>query len=304
MSVQLLSTATKIDFLGKRYIAFIFSALCVVASIYLWVSTGQGKFGIDYTGGHEIVVRTDKHSDDIRKALESAGLSGATVQSFEFGSSEYSVRLSSNLSSKEVSQKIVEALKGKSEKPVEVLKQDYVGPTIGEELKNKAYIAMALGLVGMLIYISYRFEFAFALGAVVALFHDVVVAMGAYLLAGHQVTVATLAAAMTIVGYSVNDTIVIFDRVREEIYNNEKMTLEEIINYSINATLARTIITSLLTFFSCLALYFVGGGAIADLTFYLLVGVIAGCYSTIFIASPVAIAWERWKGRKNREVAA
>jgi preprotein translocase subunit SecF len=250
------------------------------------------------------VVRTALKADEVRAKLETGGFRDVIVQSFERGTNEYSIRFASALSSNEIAKNIVSALSQDASHEASILKQDFVGPAIGEELKNKAYLAIAIGLIGMLIYISVRFEFAFALGAVAALFHDVVVAMGVYLLFGHQITVATLAAAMTIVGYSVNDTIVIFDRVREELFKQDKMSLEEVVNYSINVTLSRTIITNLLTFFSCLALYLVGGGAIADLSFFLLVGVLAGCYSTIYIASPVAIAWESWRRKRLAAQAA
>ncbi len=279
-----------------RYFAFLLSTLLIAGSVYLWVTTGESKFGIDYLGGHELVVRVDEGvtSADIRKQLSKEGID-PVVQAFEEAEGEYSIRLSSDKKTKEVRDLITNSLKGISKDTVEVIKADFVGPTIGEELKRNALIAILVGLVGMLIYISFRFEVAFAVGAVAALFHDVIVSMGVYLFFDYTISVATLAAALTIVGYSVNDTIIVFDRVREEIYRQQKATLEDIINYSINATLSRTIITSLLTFFSAIALLLYGGGAIADLSLFLCVGVVTGTYSTIFIASPVALAWENFR---------
>ncbi|MCL4160665.1 UNVERIFIED_CONTAM: hypothetical protein GTU68_005708, partial [Idotea baltica] len=213
---------------------------------------------------------------------------------------EFSIKLpGSEIGSGEVKSEISSVL-NKNFKSVIIQKTDFVGPTIGAELKKKALIAILVGLVGILAYITIRFEFAYALGAVVALFHDVIVCMGIYLLTDRTLSMATLAAALTIVGYSVNDTIILFDRVRENLFSASKdESLLDIFNSSINSTLSRTIITSLLTLFSALALLIYGGGAIADLSLFLVIGVIAGTYSTIFIAAPVALAWENFAVKRR-----
>lgn len=306
MSIELISNKLNIDFLAKKYIAFIFSALMIAASAYIWFERGEAKFGIDYRGGHEIIVKAEQgiSSPDIRRALSDGGVENPVVQAFEAESNEYSIRLGGMVDkegheikdeSRIVREAVVAALSKAFPDKVEVIKTDFVGPTIGKELRKKALIAILVGLVGMLAYITYRFEFAFAVGAVVALFHDVIVAMGIYLFCGFDIGVATLAAALTIVGYSVNDTIIVFDRMREEIFKRKDFDLIELMNESINATLSRTVITSLLTFFSALALLLFGGAAIADLSLFLCVGVVCGTYSTIFIASPVALAWENFR---------
>ena len=173
----------------------------------------------------------------------------------------------------------------------EILKIDYVGPTAGEELRTQALIAIIISVIGILIYISVRFEFAFALGAIVALFHDIVIGLGIYLLLGDTISVTTLAAALTLLGYSVNDTIVIFDRIREKLITAKSYVLENVINEALTEMLSRTIITSILTLFSAVALLIFGGGEIRDLSLFLVVGIVIGCYSTVFIASPVALWW-------------
>lgn len=301
--MEIISSKTKFDFMGKKYIAFLLSLIVIVASFYEWFATGSEKFGIDYTGGHEVVVKIggEADSEGIRKALKDGGIAAPIVQAFESEQGEYSIRVGGEEESAKVRQSIMSALKNQYSSEIEIIKTDFVGPTIGQELRRKALIAVIVGLIGILGYITYRFEFAFALGAVAALFHDVVVAIGVYLLLGQTISVATLAAALTVVGYSVNDTIIVFDRMREEIFKRQKYDLIEVMNFSINVTLSRTIITSLSTLFAAASLLIFGGGAIADLSLFLVIGVITGTYSTIFIASPVALAWEDFRSRRVKE---
>ena len=293
---------TNIDFLSKAPAAFVLSVVLVVGSIYLWVSKGDDKYGTDYRGGTEVVARINDttSSEGVRSGLEKQGLSDVTVQSFEIGSNEYSIRLAEATDARA---RIETGLKAAFPDKVEVLKVDVVGPTIGKELREKALIAIFISLIVMLIYISVRFEFAFAAGAVVALFHDVIIATGGYLLAGHTLNAGTLAAALTITGYSVNDTIVIYDRIREEMMKRDHFDLKDLINESMNAMLSRTIITSLLTFFSALALLLIGGGAIADLSLFLCIGLVSGVYSTIYIAAPVAILIDKMRESRRAERA-
>ncbi len=295
--MELISKKLNFDFIGNCWKGISISLALLVMSFYIWFAKGESKYGIDFKGGHELVVKITgaPGSEKIREMLVQSGVDDIIVQSFEIGSDEYSIRLSVNAGdSKTVREKIDGGLKKAFDANYQgVIKSDFVGPTIGEELRTRALYACLFALIGILIYVAYRFEMAFALGAVVALFHDVIVAMGVYLMCGHTINVGTVAAALTIVGYSVNDTIVIFDRVREEILKHDKFDLAALMNESINATLSRTIITSMLTIFSVLALLIFGGGAIADLSVYLLAGMVAGCYSTIFIASPVALWWNK-----------
>jgi len=289
-----------IDFFAASKYAFVLSFLLTVGTIYIWFATGEKKYGIDFVGGNEFVVKVDtgEGSDKIRSALETAHIENAIVQSFEMGSNQYSVRLGNELGdAKTIREKVDSALKAAFADKYSIVKTDYVGPLVGEELKRDALIALTLGLIGILVYVSFRFEMSFALGAVVALFHDVTVGLGVYLLLGHTLTMGAVAAALTVIGYSVNDTIVIFDKVREEVLKHKNPNLKAIMNESVNLMLSRTIITTLLTFFSALALLLVGGGAISDLSLFLVVGIFTGAYSTIYVASPVALMWERFRGR-------
>ncbi len=297
--MELISTKTNINFLSKAKYAIALSTVLIAYSLFLWFSMGDTKYGVDYTGGNEFIISAPSAStDQIRTSLKASDIDGAVVQEFEKGSGEYSIRLSANFQDTQVLQdKILTSIKS-IEANTKILSSNFVGPTIGEELRRSAMIAIIIGLIGMLAYISYRFEFAFALGAVVALTHDVIISLGVYLFFDLPLSMATLAAAMSIVGYSVNDTIIIFDRVREEMTKRKEFVLDEVVNYSVNATLSRTIITSLLTLFSALALYVFGGGAIKELALFLVAGIIVGSYSTIFIASPVALAWEKWRAGK------
>lgn len=301
--MELVPKSVYIDFLGKRFYAFAFSLALIIGSIALWIKQGEDKFGIDFRGGFEVVVKINDsavNSESLRRSLEGKGLESVTVQAFEIGSGDYSIRLpalADGEDSKAINSRIEESLKGDFDGKYTILKTDFVGPTIGQELRRKGMIAMVISLAVILIYVTVRFEFAFALGAVVALFHDVIVATGVYLLAGFPLTVGALAAALTIVGYSVNDTIVIFDRVREEIFKQKNFELTKLMNDCVNAMLSRTIITSLLTLLSALSLLVLGGGSIADLSLFLVAGIITGSYSTIFIAAPVVLAWERFRAR-------
>jgi len=291
--MKLLPENTNINFLSKAPIALVLSVVAVLASIYIWFAKGEAKYGVDYKGGTEIVIELPGgSSESIRGALEKAGIISAMVQSFEKGSDQFSIKVSG--SDEAAKEGIKNAIKTEFGDKFTIERIDVVGPTIGEELRAKALIATLFGMLGILAYIAFRFEFAFALGAVVAVFHDVIVCTGVYLFVGHEINASTLAAALTIVGYSVNDTIVIFDRVREEILKSKKFEIVELINRCINATLSRTIITNLLTLLSAVALLVYGGGAIADLSLFMVVGIIIGTYSTMFIASPIVIAWDRW----------
>jgi preprotein translocase SecF subunit len=298
--MEIVPTGTKIDFLGKSSFAVFLSLMLVAASIYAWIDKGQQKFGIDFLGGNEFVVKLndDVSSDQIREALNNAKVENAIVQAFELASHEYSIRLGVEHGDGKAAKALIEgALNASLKDKYSIIKSDFVGGLVGDELKSSALIALGLGLLSILIYVTVRFEFSYALGAVVALFHDVIICVGVYLLAGFTLTMGAVAAALTIIGYSVNDTIVIFDRVREEVKRHKNPNLRDIMNESVNVMLGRTIVTSGLTFFSALALLLVGGGAISDLSLFLVVGIFIGCYSTIYIASPVALAWERYRGR-------
>ena len=293
-----------IDFLGQRYIAMFFSALLIAFAVYQWISKGPSKYGIDFVGGTEVVVRLAESSNvsELKSVVEEAGIPGVTAQAFEFGSNEFSVRAGEqpNLDHKALADKIVSAIKAAHPEKVEILKVDSVGATVSDEVKMSALVAVALGVLGLLIYIAFRFEVAFGMGAVIAVFHDIIISIGLYLAAGHEINGSTIAAALTILGYSVNDTIVVFDRVREEIRKRKTYDLAQLMNESMNFCLSRTIVTSGLTLLAALALLVLGGGAIQDLSLFLVLGIVAGTYSTVYIAAPVVLAWEKFRGRGSK----
>ncbi len=301
--MELFKTKTNVNFLAYAPIALVFSAILMVGSIYIWFQKGDEKYGIDFRGGNEVIVKIEDAADGekISSALEKKGLEGVTVQSFEMGSSEYSIRvgLISGMDTKAVMKKVEEGLSELHPGKFQIVKTDSVGATIGEELKNKALLAAFLGVLAVLIYMAFRFEFSYSLGAVLAMFHDVIFATGVYLLAGHDLNGSALAAALTITGYSVNDTIVIFDRVREELRKKKGADLAELMNESMNACLSRTIITSALTLFAVMALFVYGGGAIQDLSLFLLAGMVSGVYSTVYIASPIVLFWQKITAKKR-----
>ncbi len=314
MFIKIFSPKNTINFLSYKKYVFVISALLIIASVYTWISKKDDKYGIDYKGGSEIVVGFEKEApvQDVRKALSAIGIEGAVVQSFgDEDKNEIAIKVPNDVKGNEektdIKSFVEKALNEHiSSNKFEILKVDFVGPTAGEELRKQSLIAIALSVVGILIYISVRFEFAFALGAVVALFHDIIIGLGLYLLFGRTISVVTLAAALTILGYSVNDTIVVFDRIREKLMGAKNYVLEELVNKSITETFSRTIITSLTTLFTALSLLILGGGEIRDLSLFLVIGIIAGTMSTIFIASPVAIWWsdyqaKREKAKKNKK---
>lgn len=300
---ELIKTNSKINFMGMRHICVVLSLLALAASVYVFVQKGEAKYGTDFSGGHEFLVTFagDYDVEKIRAGLAAQSLSEVRVQAFQGTTAEYSIRLGETGAAEEVRGKVEGALKAAFGDAATIQKTDYVGPTVGKELRTSAMLAVVLGILGILVYIAFRFEFAVGLGTIVALFHDVVIATGIYLLSGHVIGMATLAGALTIIGYSVNDTVVVFDRVREERRKRKVYNIVDVINEAQNFTLARTVITHMLTFFSALALYVLGGGDIKDLSLYLCAGILLGSYSTIFIVSSVVIMIE---GKKSVEASA
>jgi preprotein translocase SecF subunit len=295
---ELISSNVAIDFMSKRAVCAVLSLVAFAVSVYVFVSQGDLKYGTDFSGGHEFLVSFSggQGSEAVRKGLEAQGLADVRVQAFQGGKQEYSIRLSEVGDATAIRSKVEGALKGAFGDGARIDKSDYVGPTVGAELRKKGLLAVVLGVVGILIYIAIRFEFSVGLGSIVALIHDVSIATGIYLLSGHVISMATLAGALTIVGYSVNDTVVIFDRVREERRKRKGAKIRDVVNEALNFTLSRTVITHVLTLFSALALYVIGSGEIKDLSLYLVAGIVLGAYSTVFVVCPIVVWWE---GRKS-----
>ena len=278
------------DFMSKKMLTLVISLTLVLAS-YAILATKGLNYGIDFAGGTVIQVKYDKAApiDDMRKLISKDKLfDGASIS--EFGSPDevvIRVRTSSSSVITDMGDVAREVLKGSGD--FEIRRVDIVGPKVGNELREKGIMAMVLAIIGILIYVSFRFEWRFALASVVALIHDISIALGAISLFQIEVNLDILAAMLTILGYSLNDTIIVFDRIREGINKIKSAVLAEVINESVTRTLSRTTLTSLTTFFVVLTLWLWGGEIIHGFGFTLLVGIIVGTYSSIFVASPVLI---------------
>lgn len=276
-----------LDFMGKRKPAMFISLALVLLSLVLIVARGL-NFGIDFTGGTVVEVGYQESADLdlIRKTLSENGFDHAIVQ--YFGSSrEVMIRLAPREGEDHaaLSNEIVSLLKDASGGEAEMRRIEFVGPQIGEELREDGGLAMLYALFGILIYVAFRFEYRFALGAIIALVHDVIITIGFFALTRMQFDLTVLAAVLAVIGYSLNDTIVVYDRIRENFRRIRKSSTEEVVNTSINQTLARTLVTSLTTLMVLFALSFFGGEIIHSFAVALIVGVLVGTYSSIFVAS-------------------
>ncbi len=278
------------NFMGKSKFAMVFSIILVLAS-YTILATKGLNYGVDFAGGTIVQVKYDTTApiDNMRDKLKTNEIfSGATIT--EFGSpDEVVIRMKTTTGNVTVDIGDVtrEALKGSGN--YEIRRVDIVGPTVGAELKEKGIMSLILATIGILIYVAFRFEWRFAVASIVALIHDISLALGAITLVGLDVNLDVLAALLTLLGYSLNDTIIVFDRIREGVTKSKNTDLTEIINESITRTLARTTLTSLTTFFVVFTLFMFGGEIIHSFAFTLLVGVVVGTYSSIFVASPILL---------------
>ena len=288
--MQLIKSNLNIDFLSKRNIAWIISAVLIVVSIASLATRGL-NLGIDFTGGTLVEVGYPEAVDlnPIRDALETNQFSDAIVQHFGTAK-DVLIRLPANDSkdAAQLSNDVLEALQPTGSP--DMRRVEFVGPQVGEELRDDGGLAVLYALIGILIYVALRFEYRFALGSVVALIHDVILVVGFFSVVQAPFDLTVLAAVLAVIGYSLNDTIVVFDRIRENFRIMRKAVPTEVVNGSINQTLARTLMTSLTTLMVLLALFFVGGQVIHSFALALIVGVVIGTYSSIYIASSLLIA--------------
>ncbi len=286
---------THFDFIGKRKIFYAISIIVVGAGLIFAAQKGKAIYGIDFTGGQsqEYSFRDPVKIDALREALKKIGLADASIQQFKDKPNVVLIRTSEK-STMDLSAKLKEAF---PDEDIQTLKIEHVGPVAGKHLQNKAILALIWSLVGILVYVSFRFKhFNFAIAGVIALIHDVLVAFGFLVITGRQIDLLSITAFLTIAGYSINDTIVIYDRVRENARLMRKMSLGELINLSVNQTMPRTLLTSGVTLLVVLAIFLYGGEVLSNFAFTLLVGFISGVYSTVFIASPLVLAWSKKKG--------
>jgi preprotein translocase subunit SecF len=292
-----LLSKTNINFISKQKFTTSLSIILIIAGIASLIMKGGPLLSIDFTGGTVAQVKFNKDVEltSLRSTLSEYGFKGAEI--VEFGSPDEVLIKTQLGSSSEISEKLTTAL-GET---FTLRRVESVGPKIGKELQTDALKAISLALLLILIYIAFRFDRYYALGSVMALIHDVLITLGVFSLLGYEINLSIVAAFLTIVGYSLNDTIVVFDRIRENIPKYLKKTIDEVVNISLNETLNRTVITSLTTMMVVVILFVWGGKVINLFAFALIVGVFVGTYSSLFVASPVMVYFEkRSKGQKRR----
>ncbi|MGD2125397.1 MAG: protein translocase subunit SecF [Desulfobacteraceae bacterium] len=340
--MQFIKPGININFIGRRKIAFVFSAILIIATFILLLLRGGPNYGVDFSGGVVIQVKLDEEhtASNIREALKPIQLQDSIIQEFgEEKAFEYLIRVRrTDMQLAGLNEKVKEALIAYSGQGVEIRRVEMVGPKVGEDLRQKALFAIFYAILFIAIYISGRFELKwlmsiimalclilavyvasiigigvtwliviallvtlglcwflklkYALGAIIALIHDVTITIGAFALTNREISLPIIAALLTIVGYSLNDTIIVFDRIRENLSRFRRRNFEEVMNASINETLSRTILTSSTTLIVVIFLFIMGGAVIHDFAFALLIGIFVGTYSSIFVASPVLLAWE------------
>ena len=303
--MELIRPGINIDLVGKMRIACWASLVVIIISVLSLVFHGGPKLGIDFAGGTQIQVKFSQEAtaDGIRDSLRSMGLDNNVIQRFGHrDNNEFLIKTERSSSELEgLSDKITEALGATYGKEnVDIRRVEVVGPKVGKDLRQKGLLAMLYAVIGILIYVTWRFELRYAIGAIVALIHDVIITVGIFSLLGKEFTLPIIAALLTIIGYSLNDTIVVYDRIRENIKGARKQPLKELVNSSINQVLSRTVLTSATTLLVVLALFFLGGAVIHDFAFALLVGIVVGTYSSIFVASPTVLAWETISPSKEK----
>jgi preprotein translocase subunit SecF len=297
MVMELIKPGSKIPFTRYRKIAVILSTIVNLAVLVMLFIKGP-NLGVDFAGGTVVQLKFQEQVSipDIRRALESINLGGSEIQDFgREEDNEYLIRLEkTSVEIGALGEQVKKALSDQfGADKFEVRRIEFVGPKIGEDLRRRGVLSVIVATIMMGIYIWFRFQFRFGIGAVIALIHDVLVTVGALMLANYEFDLTIIAALLTIVGFSVNDTVVICDRIRENMRKIKRETLESIVNTSINETLSRTILTTGTALMVLFALYLLGGAVIRPFAFALIVGFISGVYSTIFIASPVILFWEK-----------
>jgi preprotein translocase subunit SecF len=297
--MQIIRPDTNIDFVGKRMLAVILSAALILIGLVSLTVKGGPNYGIDFAGGTLVQVLFEEKTDAaaIKQALAGLDLGSMSVQQFGDEASEFLIRVESSSDElKGLSNQIGDSLEtGYGPGKVDIRRVEMVGPQVGKDLRSKGIKAIFYAMIGILVYISWRFEFRFAVGALVALIHDVVITLGVFSLFGKEIDLPIIAAFLAIIGYSLNDTIIVYDRIRENLAKYNKESFSFVVNRSINDTLSRTLMTSGTTLLVVLALFVLGGGVIHNFAFAMLVGVLIGTYSSIFVASPLLVFWEQRK---------
>ena len=294
---------TNINFISGRKTAMTISAVIIVAGLIVMIINGP-NWSIDFSGGLDIQVRFEQPVSDgqVRAALTGMEVGEVKTISSLGQPDDILIRIKESTHSAELQQEIADKLNaafpGNSH---DVRGVEVVGPKVGRELRQQAIISAVVAMILLLIYISWRFEFKFAVGSIAALLHDVLVTMAFFAFFGYEFSLSVLAAFLTLIGFSLNDTIVIYDRIRENLNKLRQMSLGQIMNASINETLSRTVITSLTVFLTILVLFLFGGPVLRGFSFAMLVGVITGTYSSVFIAAPVVLEWSERSALKGKK---
>ncbi len=287
---------TNINFLGKRNIAFIVAGILVTIGIIaiVQIATGRANLGIDFAGGTAIQMKFEKHIalQDIRGALERGGLKDFDLQDLP---TENKVLIRVKKTERElgqISDTITNSISQNiADNPYIVDSITAIGPKVGGRLRADAAKAVVMAVIGILIYVAFRFRFIFGVAATIATFHDVLAVLGIFFLMGKEINLILVTALLTVAGYSLTDTVVVFDRIRENLKLRQRDSVEAVMNSSINEVLSRTLVTSLTTLFACISLFFLGGEVLHDFSLAMILGILAGTLSSIFIASPIVLLW-------------
>jgi preprotein translocase subunit SecF len=308
--VELFRT-TNIDWLGKKWYFLGFSLIFSVAGVFSILFWHHVPLGVDFKGGTQIRVAFDQtpNEDHIRKAMDDAGVHGFTIQRISDTAGKVGNEVIIALPESTASDSAHDQGRTQVENTLKtnyhdsgfaVQQVDIVGPTAGKQLQHQAWLATIYSLIGMLIYLWFRFELIYGVAAVVAVFHDTLITVGAFSLTNQEITLTVIAAVLTLIGYSMNDTIVVFDRIRENLAANRRESLSDVVNRSINQTLSRTVISSGLTFLTVLSLYLFGGEVLHGFSFALVIGILIGTYSSIAVAAPMLVAYQDWRASRGR----
>lgn len=302
---ELIPKNTNIDFVGKRHIWMTLSVLFIGAAIALWVIKGP-NYGIDFSGGAEVQLQFKKaySMGDLRDSMEKAGFTNLVIQALGDASTnqQYLVKFRGDQAElQQISAKIVKTLEAKMPRSdFDLQRADVVGPQAGSELRKSGFLSMFYTLLCILIYVAIRFDYRYSPGAVLALVHDSMITVGIFVLTQKEFSLQIVAAILTIIGYSNNDTIIVYDRIRETLKAYPNRSLEDNINRSINETLSRTILTSVCTLLVTVSLMVYGGGVIHEFAFTMTIGIVVGTYSSIFVASPMLIWITHMQEKKAR----
>jgi SecD/SecF fusion protein len=295
ISMLHLISSKNFNFLGKGLLACMCSLALILAGAAAFYVRGDRNFGVDFKGGDLLTLSSTQTVTvgQVRDTLRPIHLDDSPIQQSQQGGKTYiTIRSPLNTSDK-VEKQVVQSLPAAGFK---VERAERVGALVGGELARSSLVALGLGILGILIFVTFRFELSFAVGAIVALLHDVIITVGVFSLLGRELTLTMVGAVLTIAGYSINDTIVVYDRIREGLASGRRGTIEQIMNESINQTLSRTILTSTVTLIPILCLFFFGGAVLRDFSLAIIIGVAVGTYSSIFIASPIVLWWTRARG--------